>query len=121
MTFLNKPKTFTLCIIEGKYFYFIKIYIITSCGNDRLMKMLKMLKKVFLIYFLYITACPAGYYGINCSDVCSTSYYGIGCTTKCECYPCHHIYGCMMITTVKQAIQMINTMKMEPTSKSNYQ
>lgn len=75
---------------------------------------------VVFIDVLSIIACPAGYYGINCSDVCSTSYYGIGCTTKCECTPCHHIYGCMLITRGQQTVQRINTMKMEPTSASNY-
>lgn len=66
-----------------------------------------------------IIACPAGYYGINCSDVCSTSYYGIGCTTKCECSPCHHIFGCMLLTRVKQTMQRINTIKLELMCKSN--
>lgn len=72
------------------------------------------------LYTFYQSACPAGYYGINCSDVCHTSYYGVGCITKCECSPCHHIYGCMLFTTVTQTMQRINTMKMESMSKSNY-
>lgn len=67
-----------------------------------------------------IIACPAGYYGINCSYVCSTSYYGIGCTTKCECSPCHHIFGCMLTTRIQQIVQRMDTMKMEHKSMSNY-
>lgn len=47
-------------------------------------------------FFVCSAACPAGYYGINCNDVCSGPYYGLGCNQKCDCFPCHHIYGCIM-------------------------
>lgn len=38
--------------------------------------------------------CPAGYYNDNCSDICPLSYYGPRCAQKCDCLPCHHVYGC---------------------------
>nr|XP_034304590.1 multiple epidermal growth factor-like domains protein 10 isoform X2 [Crassostrea gigas] len=38
--------------------------------------------------------CPAGYYGDNCSAVCPPSHYGIRCVQKCDCLPCHRVYGC---------------------------
>ena len=36
------------------------------------------------IYFI-IEACPAGYYGRNCSEVCLYPDYGIGCERRCNC------------------------------------
>ncbi|XP_052677353.1 uncharacterized protein LOC128158524 [Crassostrea angulata] len=38
--------------------------------------------------------CPAGYYGDNCTVVCPPSSYGTLCLHKCDCLPCHHVYGC---------------------------
>lgn len=55
----------------------------------------------FFKYFLSFLACPAGYFGTNCSEKCWTHNYGIGCSRTCECSPCHHIYGCLLVTTVK--------------------
>lgn len=50
----------------------------------------------FIIFFL---ACPAGYFGWNCSNVCNSPHYGIGCAERCECDPCHHVYGCNLTLT----------------------
>lgn len=47
---------------------------------------------------LSFLGCPAGYYGANCSFMCFKPYYGTGCVTKCECSPCHHVYGCKLTT-----------------------
>lgn len=40
--------------------------------------------------------CPAGYYNDNCSDVCPAPLYGLLCAQKCDCVPCHHVYGCSL-------------------------
>lgn len=69
---------------------------------------LNSLKRIFLL------ECPAGYYGTNCSKVCLASYYGIRCVTKCECSPCHHVYGCMLMTTDKMQ-HGIQANSIEPT------
>lgn len=72
---------------------------------------------------LFFIDCPAGFYGTNCSEVCPTPYYGNGCIKKCECSPCHHIHGCISLTTMhgKHAKQMdmINNSRVSQ-SKSNY-
>lgn len=45
---------------------------------------------------LYMSACPHGYFGINCTTKCLLPYYGLKCKSKCRCYhgDCHHIDGC---------------------------
>eukprot|EP00105_Crassostrea_gigas_P036997 XP_019921145.1 PREDICTED: uncharacterized protein LOC105324480 [Crassostrea gigas] len=43
--------------------------------------------------------CPDGYFGFNCSEVCETPSYGLKCALKCDCFPCHHIYGCNSATS----------------------
>ncbi|XP_078341640.1 uncharacterized protein LOC111108070 isoform X2 [Crassostrea virginica] len=42
------------------------------------------------------TACPAGYYGVNCSFPCPPTTYGSNCAEQCSCSntSCHHVYGC---------------------------
>lgn len=42
--------------------------------------------------------CPGGYFGHNCSELCQAGSYGLKCAQKCECFPCHHIYGCLSKT-----------------------
>lgn len=46
--------------------------------------------------WLYMSACPLGYFGMNCSSKCVHPYYGLKCKSKCSCYngDCHHIHGC---------------------------
>eukprot|EP00105_Crassostrea_gigas_P004338 XP_011417519.1 PREDICTED: N-acetylglucosamine-1-phosphodiester alpha-N-acetylglucosaminidase-like [Crassostrea gigas] len=39
-------------------------------------------------------ACPAGYFGANCSTPCPPHMYGSGCTQKCTCSHCHPVFGC---------------------------
>lgn len=47
----------------------------------------------WLIFFKCV-ACPAGYFGFNCSSVCNEPNYGLGCAKRCECDHCHHTYVC---------------------------
>lgn len=49
--------------------------------------------------------CPLGYFGDNCTNICPSSYYGRVCVHKCECSPCHHIYGCVSTTLIRVAGQ----------------
>lgn len=53
---------------------------------------------IFFYYFFFL-ACPAGYFGWNCSNECNSPNYGIGCVERCECDPCHHVYGCNLTLT----------------------
>nr|XP_034306796.1 tyrosine-protein kinase receptor Tie-2-like isoform X1 [Crassostrea gigas] len=39
-------------------------------------------------------ACPAGYFGKNCSNPCPLQLYGPDCTQICYCSYCHPVYGC---------------------------
>lgn len=50
----------------------------------------------FCFVWLYMSACPLGYFGMNCSSKCVHPYYGLKCKSKCSCYhgDCHHIHGC---------------------------
>lgn len=45
---------------------------------------------------LTMSACPHGYFGMNCRSKCLAPYYGLKCKSKCSCYhsDCHHIHGC---------------------------
>ncbi|XP_052677345.1 protein draper-like [Crassostrea angulata] len=47
--------------------------------------------------------CPAGYYNDNCSDVCPAPLYGLLCAQKCDCVPCHHVYGCSLTLFIEEA------------------
>lgn len=49
-----------------------------------------------LFYHTFISnvACPAGYFGENCSKPCPLERYGPGCIEKCTCPYCHPVYGC---------------------------
>lgn len=47
----------------------------------------------YLIPFKFV-ACPAGFWGLNCSAKCNVSSYGLGCAERCVCDPCHHVFGC---------------------------
>lgn len=41
--------------------------------------------------------CPAGYFGLNCSQTCVLPSYGIACSETCNitCLICHHVQGCI--------------------------
>ena len=45
---------------------------------------------------MYFIACPAGYYGDNCSLPCPPRTYEGNCAEQCSCSStsCHHVYGC---------------------------
>lgn len=43
--------------------------------------------------------CPAGFQGLNCSSKCNATNYGLGCVERCDCDPCHHVYGCNLALT----------------------
>lgn len=42
----------------------------------------------------FCKACPAGYFGANCSSPCPPQLYGPDCTKTCTCSRCHHVFGC---------------------------
>lgn len=52
------------------------------------------LRKAVLIFFL---ECPAGYFGLSCSQTCVLPSYGIACSETCNitCLICHHVQGCI--------------------------
>ncbi|XP_052680082.1 uncharacterized protein LOC128160794 [Crassostrea angulata] len=46
--------------------------------------------------------CPAGYFGLNCSDMCTQPSYGFLCNQVCNCSACHHIFGCNLTTEIPE-------------------
>lgn len=57
---------------------------------------------LFLIdftFYLNFAVCPAGFQGLNCSSKCNAMNYGLGCVERCDCDPCHHVYGCNLTLT----------------------
>lgn len=52
------------------------------------------IKVLFYHSCIFHVACPAGYFGENCSKPCPLERYGPGCIEKCTCPYCHHVYGC---------------------------
>lgn len=62
---------------------------------------IKMIEEIMFQF----SECPLGYFGDNCTNICPSSYYGRVCVHKCECSPCHHIYGCVSTTLIRVAGQ----------------
>lgn len=63
---------------------------------------------VFYLYWVLIgvsilkfEVCPAGYFGFNCSSECNPPSYGLGCVERCDCDPCHHVYGCNLTLSTR--------------------
>lgn len=50
---------------------------------------------------LKFEVCPAGYFGFNCSSECNPPSYGLGCVERCDCDPCHHVYGCNLTLSTR--------------------
>ena len=40
---------------------------------------------LFITYLWCFVECPAGTWGVNCSEVCKRGYYGRRCESKCNC------------------------------------
>lgn len=59
--------------------------------------------------------CPAGYNksprGDNCSVPCRHPSYGARCGSQCNCFKkdCHHVYGCLVTTTVNTEMSFKTT------------
>lgn len=45
-------------------------------------------------YLFYYVECSAGYFDVNCSKPCPKPNYGMRCSQTCNCFNCHHVYGC---------------------------
>ena len=52
-------------------------------------------------YLIFLSACPEGYFGSNCSVICPYPYYGKLCASMCQCKKslCHYVNGCPTNTT----------------------
>lgn len=48
---------------------------------------------------IFFLECPAGYFGLNCSQTCVFPSYGINCSEICNihCLICHHVQGCISL------------------------
>ena len=54
--------------------------------------------------FFYVSACPNGTYGSNCSEKCPQNYYGELCGHKCSCTEdqyCNPVNGCSGIIKLR--------------------
>lgn len=47
------------------------------------------MNKFKYIFYIDYIKCPSG-----CSEACTPLHYDSACREKCNCTPCHHIYGC---------------------------
>nr|XP_034307811.1 uncharacterized protein LOC105323993 [Crassostrea gigas] len=63
----------------------------------------------------YCIECPAGYFGVNCTNICPPLYYGIMCLQKCDCSTCHHVQGC--ISTTRIPVEILGTTSHKCVSK----
>ncbi|XP_052679505.1 multiple epidermal growth factor-like domains protein 10 [Crassostrea angulata] len=64
--------------------------------------------------------CPAGYFGLNCSQTCVLPSYGIACSERCNtsCLLCHHIKGCISFSELTASDVIVETGK-KPSSAGN--
>lgn len=56
-------------------------------------------------------ACPAGYFGIDCTYTCPRGYYGIRCNSKCNCRDsenCDNVIGCVPKVGKKSPFMSVN-------------
>lgn len=51
-----------------------------------------------MVFFFHSEECPAGTFGINCTEKCKHPTFGVLCSETCDCPDCHHIVGCVSPT-----------------------